>query len=97
MNTEREEVGAESFGPRSRSGARRPVKTTSRWVIGRLIRIAREAGCRFVRAPTGGIVYFALADLAGGEGAAAALRPGTRMRFQPAGHGVPRALAIAAV
>ncbi|MCC6620602.1 MAG: hypothetical protein IT385_05075 [Deltaproteobacteria bacterium] len=97
MGTEREAATPESFGPRSRSGIRRPARTTSRWLIGRLIRIAREAGCGFVRSPSGGIVYFSLADLAGGESAALTLRPGARMRFQPAGHGVPKALAIAAV
>ncbi|MFO0744373.1 MAG: hypothetical protein U1F43_01700 [Myxococcota bacterium] len=66
-------------------------------MVGRLVRVAREAGCGFVRGPTGALVYFALVDLAGGETAANALRPGARMRFQPAGKGIPKAVAVAAL
>lgn len=100
MNIETEDStpnSTESSAPRSRSGLRRPARTTARWVVGRLVKIAREAGCGFVRAPSGLLVYFAFADLQGGEAVANSLRPGARMRFQPAGHGVPRALAVAAI
>lgn len=71
--------------------------TTSRWVIGRLVKLVREAGCGFVRAPSGALVYFSLVDLTGGESVANGLRPGARMRFQPAGRGVPRAVSIVAL
>lgn len=100
MNIETEDSAPSSIdpnAPRSRSGLRRPARTTARWVVGRLVKIAREAGCGFVKAPSGALVYFALSDLQGGESVANSLRPGARMRFQPAGHGVPRALAIAAI
>ena len=97
MNAENEESGLHGFGPRSRSGVRRPTVTTARWIIGRLVRVAREAGCGFIRGPSGATLYFSISDLAGGDAAAAALRPGARLRFQAAGHGVPRALAVAAL
>ena len=96
MDGEDRKATTDGVTMKSRSG-RRPVTTTSRWLVGRLIRVARDAGCGFVRAPSGAVVYFALTDLAGGESAAAALRPGARLRFKPAGQGVPRATSVAAV
>lgn len=95
MNFDREDNTSETGAPRDRGGARRVVQTTSRWLVGRVVKLAREAGCGFVRGPSGAMIYFALADVVGGEPAVHGLRPGLRVRFKPAGRGVPRAVAVA--
>jgi hypothetical protein len=75
---------------KERTGARaRPV--TSRWHLGRLVRVSMEAGCGFIRVPSGEPIYFSMQDVvAGGSG----LRAGVRVRFQTAGSGIPRAVRV---
>ena len=73
-----------------RTGARlRPV--TARWQLGRLVRVSVEAACGFIRVPSGELIYFAMQDVVSGGGG---LRAGVRVRFQPAGAGIPRALHV---
>ncbi len=74
----------------TRTGARlRPV--TARWQLGRLVRVSVEAACGFIRVPSGELIYFAMQDVVSGGGG---LRAGVRVRFQPAGAGIPRALHV---
>lgn len=73
-----------------RTGTRlRPV--TARWQLGRLVRVSVEAACGFIRVPSGELIYFAMQDVVSGGGG---LRAGARVRFQPAGAGIPRALHV---
>lgn len=73
-----------------RTGVRlRPV--TARWQLGRLVRVSVEAACGFIRVPSGELIYFAMQDVVSGGGG---LRAGARVRFQPAGAGIPRALHV---
>lgn len=80
-----------STAPRlDRAGSRqRPV--TTRWQLGRLVRVSVEAACGFIRVPSGELIYFAMQDVVSGGGG---LRAGARVRFQPAGAGIPRALHV---
>ena len=71
--------------------AARVQPTTTRWQLGRLVRVSVEAACGFIRVPTGELVYFAMQDVVAGGGG---LKSGARVRFQPAGAGVPRALRV---
>jgi len=65
--------------------------TTLSWRLGRLVRVSIDAACGFIRVPSGELIYFALQDLAAGGDE---LRAGARVRFQPSGAGIPRALRV---
>lgn len=82
-----ETIPSERYG---RSGGRQQV-TTARWQLGHLVRVSVEAACGFIRVPSGELIYFAMQDVvAGGAG----LRAGARVRFEPAGAGIPRAIRV---
>lgn len=67
--------------PRKRAGS-------TRWQLGRIVRVSLEAACGFIRDNAGELVYFGMEDVIAGPGE---LRAGARVRFKPAGSGVPRA------
>lgn len=67
--------------PRKRAGS-------TRWQLGRIVRVSLEAACGFIRDSAGELVYFGMEDVVPGPGE---LRAGARVRFKPAGSGVPRA------
>lgn len=75
--------------PRARSPRTRTP--TSRWQVGRLVKVSLEAACGFIRSANGELVYFAMDDLVAGPGE---LRAGSRVRYKAAGAGVPRALEV---
>lgn|GEM_PF-5514209 len=84
------ETTTSSSAAPARTGSRlRPV--TARWQLGRLVRVSVEAACGFIRVPSGELIYFAMQDVVSGGGG---LRAGARVRFQPAGAGIPRALHV---
>jgi len=89
-STERDE-GRETVTEATRkpSGRTRPV--TARWQVGRLVRVSLEAACGFIRSASGELIYFAMDDVVSASGE---LRAGSRVRFQPVGAGVPRALRV---
>ena len=64
------------------------------WLIGRLARVYPEAGYGFIRAASGALVYFSFGNV---SEAAGALRPCVRVRYQPVGAGIPKAMAVATV
>ena len=77
---------------RARGGLPRATRaTTTRWLVGRLVKVSVEAGCGFIRAPSGELIYFALRDVVG-DGR---VRPGERVRYVTDGVGIPRAKKIA--
>jgi len=72
-------------------GQNRLKPVTTRWQLGRLVRVSVEASCGFIRVPSGELIYFAMQDVVNGGGG---LRAGARVRFQAAGAGIPRALHV---
>ena len=79
--------------PRHTNQPRRRTLST-RWQVGRLVKVSLEATCGFIRDTTGDLVYFAMDDVVAGPGE---LRAGARVRYRPAGAGVPRAREVTLV
>lgn len=80
--------------PSPRSNAPRQRVLSTRWQVGRLVKVSLEAACGFIRDSAGDLVYFAMDDVVTGPGE---LRAGARVRFKPAGAGVPRAREVTRV
>jgi hypothetical protein len=73
--------------PRQRGGS-------TRWQLGRIVRVSLEAACGFIRDSAGELVYFGMEDVVAGPGE---LRAGARVRYKPAGSGIPRAREVTRV
>lgn len=82
-----EETPPRGERPRQRGGS-------ARWQLGRIVRVSLEAACGFIRDGAGELVYFGMEDVVVGPGE---LRAGARVRFKPAGAGVPRAREVTRV
>lgn len=82
-----ENPAARADHPRLRAGS-------TRWQLGRIVRVSLEAACGFIRDGAGELVYFGMEDVVVGPGE---LRAGARVRFKPAGSGVPRAREVTRV
>lgn len=91
MNGRDDETMTASDGAKADRASARVRQTTARWQLGRLARVSIEAACGFIRVPSGELIYFAMQDVVSGGGG---LRAGARVRFQPAGAGIPRALRV---
>lgn len=86
MKGQGDEQGADDKRPRG-SAPRRVRTTTTRWLVGRIVKVSVEAGCGFLRTQSGDLIYFGLADVAG----PGRLRPGERVRYVLDGTDIPRA------
>jgi len=91
VNGRDDETLTANHGARADRAGGRVRPTTTRWQLGRLARVSIEAACGFIRVPSGELIYFAIQDVVSGGGG---LRAGARVRFQPAGSGIPRALRV---
>jgi hypothetical protein len=86
MDGRSDEQGPGGNRPRG-SAPRRTRATTTRWLVGRVVKVSVEAGCGFLRTQAGELVYFALGEVTG-QGR---LRPGERVRYVLDGAEIPRA------